>query len=106
MPAPPRRFPMKPTLFLLLALLACASCSRGGYTGQVSGVKYLPRGGAVIDLDGRYPNQKITLYVSVADFGSVGPIPPVGAEVTATGPVTEYRGRQEIRIHSKNQWRW
>ncbi len=97
---------MKRHLFLLLVVLSCSSCSHHGYTGEVYGVKYLPRGDVAIDMDGRYPNQKMTLYVSAADFVSVEPIPPVGAKVTAKGKVTEYQGHQEIRIHSRSQWKW
>jgi len=97
---------MKTYLLFLLFTLTLIGCGRADYTGTVFGVKHFTRGGVAVDMDGAYPNQKMTLYVSASDEARVGRLPPVGATVTATGAATEYKGRPEIKIHSKDQWKW
>ncbi len=76
------------------------------YTGVVSDTKKFHNGGEVVDMDGRYPAQKMSFYVPPEDAAKVGPLPPEGAKVTATGDVTQYRGKPEIKIHAPNQWKW
>ena len=76
------------------------------YTGVVSGVKQFASGGVAVDLDGKYPDQKMTLYVSPKDEATVGALPSEGAKVTATGTITHYRGEPEIKIHEAGQWKW
>lgn len=97
---------MKLNTVILLFALALIGCSRADYIGTVSDVKHFAYGGAAIDMDGKYPNQKMTLYVSAADEAAVGPLPPVGATVTASGETVDYKGKPEIKIHSKTQWKW
>jgi len=89
-------------LFLLVTLPALADT----YTGTVSGVKHFASGGVAVDLDGKYPDQKMTLYVSPKDEATVGALPPEGAKITATGTTTQYHGKPEIKIHGAGQWKW
>ena len=76
------------------------------YTGVVSGVKHFKHGGVAVDMDGKYPDQKMTLYVSPEDEAAVGKLPPEGSKVTATGTITQYHGKPEIKIHDAGQWKW
>ena len=76
------------------------------YTGVVSDTKTFHNGGEVVDLDGHYPNQKMSFFVPPEDAAKVGPLPPEGAKVTATGDITQYRGKPEIKIHGPAQWKW
>jgi exonuclease VII large subunit len=86
--------------------LTVASAAADTYTGIVSGVKHFARGGVAVDLDGHYPDQKMTLYVSARAEVAVGTLPAEGAKVTATGKITSYKGKSEIKITSPNQWKW
>lgn len=97
---------MKPHLLLLLFTFSLMACARADYTGTVSEVKHFSGGGVAVDMDGTYPDQKMTLYVSPGDAAAVGALPEVGTKVSATGEVTDYKGRPEIKIHSKDQWSW
>ena len=96
------------TLFPTVSLffLLCTSLFADTYTGVVSGGKHFHNGGVAVDLDGRYPNEKMTLYVPPGDEASIGKLPPIGSTVTATGTVTQYHGRPEIKIESASQWKW
>jgi DNA/RNA endonuclease YhcR with UshA esterase domain len=76
------------------------------YTGVVTGVKHFHNGGVVVDLDDKYPNEKMQLYVQPADVSVVGALPSEGAKVTATGAITQYHGKPEIKIHQASQWKW
>jgi hypothetical protein len=76
------------------------------YTGVVSAVKHFAGGGVAVDLDGKYPDQKMTLYVSSKDETNVGKLPSEGTKVTAIGTITQYRGKPEIKIHDAGQWKW
>ncbi len=76
------------------------------YTGTVSDTKHLQNGAIAVDLDGHYPNEKMALYVPPADAATIGPIPSVGARVTATGTIKPYHGQPEIKIHKTDQWQW
>jgi DNA/RNA endonuclease YhcR with UshA esterase domain len=76
------------------------------YTGTVSDTKHFHNGGIAVDLDGEYPNEKMALYVAPADAATIGPIPTVGARVTASGTIKPYRGKPEIKIHKAGQWKW
>jgi hypothetical protein len=91
---------------VLLLLFAASPLFADTYTGIVSGGKHFHNGGVAVDLDGRYPNEKMTLYVPPEDEEAVGKLPPIGSTVTATGAVIQYRGRPEIRIESAGQWKW
>jgi hypothetical protein len=87
---------MKSFLFTLLVLVSLSSLTLADtYTGVVSEV----------NMDGAYPNQKMVLYVSAADT-KVTKMPAVGDKVTATGEITQYKGKPEIKIHSDDQWKW
>jgi hypothetical protein len=83
-----------------------ASAAANTYTGIVTGVKHFASGGVAVDLDGHYPDQKMTLYVSARIEAAVGTLPPEGAKITATGTITSYKGKPEIKIMSANQWKW
>jgi hypothetical protein len=86
--------------------LSLASAAADTYTGIVSNVKHFARGGAAVDLDGHYPDQKMTLYVSARAETAVGTLPHEGAKITATGTITSYKGTPEIKITSASQWKW
>jgi DNA/RNA endonuclease YhcR with UshA esterase domain len=97
---------MKSFLFTLLVLVSLSSLTLADtYTGVVSEVKQFHSGGTAVDMDGAYPNQKMVLYVSAADT-KVTKMPAVGDKVTATGEITQYKGKPEIKIHSDDQWKW
>lgn len=76
------------------------------YTGVVSGVKHFKGGGIAVDLDGHWPHERMALYVPPADAAAVGALPAEGNKVTATGTISEYRGKPEIKIHQAAQWKW
>jgi len=97
---------MKLILALIALLISITMASADTYTGVVSGVKHFASGGAAVDLDGKYPEQKMTLYVSARDEATVGKLPTDGASVTATGTITQYHGKPEIKIHNAGQWKW
>ena len=97
---------MKPFLIALALALAPLSALADTYFGVVSGVKHFASGGVAVDLDGKYPDQKMTLYVSARDEATVGKLPTDGASVTATGTITQYHGKPEIKIHEAGQWKW
>jgi hypothetical protein len=96
---------MKP-LILSLILLSSTSVFADTYTGVVSDVKHFKNGGVAVDLDGKYPNQKMALYIPPESVASVGALPTDGNKVTATGDVVPYKGHDEIKIRSKDQWKW
>jgi hypothetical protein len=94
--------------FFAAVLLVGFSCSllADTYTGVVSGGKHFHNGGVAVDLDGSYPNEKMTLYLPPGAEATVGKLPPIGATVTATGSVRQYHGKPEIKIESASQWKW
>ena len=89
---------MKIALISALLLVTCLSIFADTYTGVVSGGEHFHNGGVAVDLDGTYPNEKMTLYLPPEAEAKVGQLPPIGATVTATGPVTQYHGKPEIKI--------
>jgi hypothetical protein len=93
-------------LILSLTLLSSIPALAGTYTGVVFGVKHFANGGVAVDLDGKYPHQKMALYVPPADVAVVGALPTEGAKVIANGTVETYKGQPEIKIHDKSQWSW
>jgi DNA/RNA endonuclease YhcR with UshA esterase domain len=96
---------MKP-LLILLALTFCACTAKADYTGTVSELKQFSGGAEAIDLDGAYPNQKMTLYIHAADLSKFTKLPKEGDTVTAKGPITSYKGRPEIVIDDPSQLTW
>jgi hypothetical protein len=104
---------MKGTLIILSVCLVAVLVALGiayshrGYRGIVSEVKGV-RAGVLIDLDGNYPNQKMTIFVprSVPWSNSHHGWPAVGTRITAIGPVTQYRGRPEIIVNDPAQLDW
>ena len=97
---------MKPLFLSVVVLVSFSSVALGDtYTGVVSDVKQFHSGGTAVDLDGAYPNQKMVLYVA-ANQTRVTKMPAIGDKVTATGEITKYKGRPEIKIHSDDQWSW
>jgi hypothetical protein len=97
---------MKSFCCAVVLFLAALPAFADTYTGVVSGVKHFAKGGVAVDMDGKYPDQKMTLYVSPKDEATVGALPAEGAKVTATGEVTPYHGKPEIKIHAADQWKW
>ena len=98
------------SLCVVVALVALGIVfSNRGYSGMVSEVKGV-RSGVLIDLDGHYPNQTMTLFIpqsTLARWSESHPgWPAVGTRVRAIGPVTEYRGRPEIVITDPAQVTW
>lgn len=91
--------------FLFLCLIP-TSVIADTYTGTVSGVKHFIQGGIAVNLDGAYPHQKMTLYVPENATARVGALPSFGVTVTATGTITQYQGKPEIKIYSASQWKW
>jgi hypothetical protein len=73
------------------------SATADTYTGVVSDVKHFHNGGVAVDLDGRHPDQKMTLYISPAEAPGVGTTPSEGVKVTATGKTEPYRGNQKSK---------
>jgi hypothetical protein len=91
---------------LALTCVCLIACSRSGFTGRVDEIRSV-RSGVVVDLDGRYPNQKMTLYLPRETvFRIHGHWPTIGARITAKGAVTNYRGRPEIVINDPSQLSW
>ena len=92
-------------LAVFLTLLVCA-CSRSGYAGHIDEVRNT-RGGVVIDLDGRYPNQKMVVFIPREYIASMGGhFPRLGTTLKVTGSVTDYKGSPEIIITSPDQLTW
>jgi len=92
--------------YLLLACFGITACSRAGYTGTVDEI-HPTRSSVLIDMDGRYPYQKMTLYLPREAVSRIqGRWPAIGATVTAKGEVTNYRGRPEIIIRDPSQLSW
>ena len=94
------------SLVLSVLLLSAIPALANTYTGVVSGVKHFGGGAVAVDLDGKYPHEKMALYIPAADVAAVGALPTEGTKVTATGDVVQYKGRPEIKITSKSQWSW
>jgi hypothetical protein len=97
---------MRTVLCAAVLFFLSVSAFADTYTGIVSGVKHFSQGGIAVNLDGKYPDQKMTLYVSPKDEAVVGALPSEGAKITATGTITQYRGKPEIKIHEPGQWKW
>ena len=98
---------VKVSFFLTILLsLVFSALAHADYTGTVGRIKPLTGGGIAIYLDGEEANAKMTLYVSSKELKTIGPIPPVGAKVTATGTETRRKKRREIKILSAEQWKW
>lgn len=91
---------------IMLLVFMTSLTAFADYTGTVFGVKHFAGGGAAVDMDGAYPNEKMILYVAPADMEAVVALPTVGAKVTASGDIVDYKGKPEIKIHTKEQWRW
>ncbi len=80
------------------------------YQGMVSEARGTGSG-LVIDLDGRYPNQKMTVWIPGRVFRdfmqSGGQLPQPGWFVIVTGATTQYRGHPEIVVNDvSTQMRW
>ena len=98
--------PMRTVLCAVVLFCITAPAFANTYTGVVSGVKHFAKGGVAVDMDGKYPEEKMTLYVCPKDEATVGALPPEGAKVRATGTTTQYHGKPEIKIHEASQWKW
>jgi DNA/RNA endonuclease YhcR with UshA esterase domain len=95
---------MKTAIVVLIGMTIPALADT--YTGVVSAVKHFHNGGVVVDLDDKYPNEKMQLYESPSEVTTVGALPAEGAKVTATGDIIPYHGKPEIKIHQASQWHW
>ena len=96
---------MKIKLCILLVAMSVPALADTS-TGVVSDVKHFHNGGVAVDLDGRWPPEKMALYVPPADAASIGALPAEGDKVTANGTIDQYRGKPEIKIHQASQWKW
>ncbi len=56
-----------------------------------------------IDLDGKYPDQKMTLYIRASNIAKFTALPHDGDVVKATGPETHYHGKPEIVLRDPSQ---
>ena len=97
--------------FLTFGALAQAQVDAPGgadttYTGHVDGLKTLTSGAVVVNLDGTFPNQKMSLFISATAKGQFPKLPVVGDTVTATGPITQYMGKSEIKLLNPSQLTW
>jgi hypothetical protein len=97
---------MKSILTLAIVVALSFNAVADTYTGLVGEVKHFKNGGVAVDLDGRYPRQKMALYVPPAAVSGIGALPTEGTKVTATGTIGSYRGTPEIRILKPDQWKW
>ena len=94
-------------LFIALLLLILPASTFGdSYTGIVSEIKHFHDGGIAIDLDGKYPREKMILYVPSEDVSAIGAMPPENTNVTAHGVIVPYKGTPEIKMHQAKQWTW
>jgi hypothetical protein len=94
--------------FLCFCVIVALSLPALGdtYTGTVSDVKHFRNGGVAVDLDGHYPEQKMTYYIPPDAAAKVGALPAEGAKVTATGSIVQYKGKPEIKIYDAKQWQF
>ena len=76
------------------------------YTGHVDGTKDLSNGALVVNLDGTYPNQKMSLFISAENKAKFGRLPAVGDTVTATGLLSDFNGHQEIKLKDPADLVW
>ena len=93
---------MKGVVLMIVACVSVCGCTHVAYTGQVSEVRQL-RGGMVIDLNGTYPNQAMTVYIPREDEFKFTSLPSIGDTLAVKGKVSQYRGRPEIIVTSSDQ---
>lgn len=88
---------------------ATEAASMAGQTvtveGVVSEVKHFSKSGiTLLDMDGRYPQQALTLFISGADADKFpGALNLEGATVEVSGTISNYRGRPEIVLTDPTQ---
>lgn len=90
------------------AIPASEASSHTGETatveGQVAEVFTSRRGDTFIDLGGRYPNETFTGVIFRSNAGAFGDVSGLqGSTVDLTGTITNYRGRPEIILRSRDQ---
>jgi hypothetical protein len=91
---------------VIFYLIYAPSHPPSGYTGIVSGLKK-ERSGVLIDLDGAYPNQKMTVWVTKKVVIALhGHWPRNGDALEVTGTVSEYKNRPEIVVSDPSQLTW
>jgi hypothetical protein len=73
------------------------------YTGHVDGVKTLSDGAVAVNLDGTFPNSKMTLYISSSAKTQFTRLPVEGDTVTAVATITQYQGHPEMKLSSPSQ---
>jgi len=76
------------------------------YTGHVDGLKDLQNGALLVNLDGVFPSQKMTLYISSEAKLKFPRLPVVGETVTATGTQVDFKGKPEIKLSDPSQLTW
>jgi DNA/RNA endonuclease YhcR with UshA esterase domain len=70
--------------------------------GHVDGVKTTQSGMVLLNLDGHFPNQALTVVVRPKDTAAVGDVSGfAGKTIKVTGRVTEYHGGAQIEISDK-----
>jgi len=77
--------------------------------GKVTGGKYLQNaanGPTLLDVDGTYPNQQLTIVIFKADRDKLSYAPEtklLDQQVCVTGKIQEYKGKPQIVVHAESQ---
>jgi len=77
--------------------------------GKVTGGKYLENannGPTLLDVDGTYPNQQLTIVIFKADRPHFSYAPEsklVDQQVCVTGRIQEYKGKPQIVVRQESQ---
>jgi hypothetical protein len=72
-------------------------------TGRVDSVRKFDSGMQLMNLDGRYPHQALTVVVSAKAAASVGDVSGYkGKTIAVSGRITEYKGGPQIEVSSKD----
>ena len=73
------------------------------YSGVVSGLKGT-QSGIIVDLDGTYPNEKMTIWIPKKVYPEIqGRLPKIGSRIKVLGRTVEYHGRPEIIMEHISQ---
>ena len=90
-------------LLALLFLLTLTGLAHADYTGTVSNVHTFKDGGIAINLDGKWPHSKMTLYIAPKNVAQFTALPAKGDIVTGIGKTIDYEGYPEIILEEPSQ---